>query len=457
MKRSTPLLRISIGAILLGTFMLTVLKRASTETMTPSGPIYILSIKGIISPVTSDYLSDGLEKARAAGAQAVVLKLDTPGGLLDATRDMVENILNSPLPVIVYISPRGGRAASAGVFITLASDLAAMAPQTHLGAAHPVSLGGGMPGSKGDKNEDKEEKGSDGSSVMMEKAVSDVAAYARTLALAKGRNAEWAEKAVRESVSLTADEAIAQNVVDLLAEDDDPLWKSLDGRTLEKNGRIIILSTVMAEKVRDDMSAARKFLQVLVNPNVAYILLMLGFYALIYEFASPGIGFGAAAGAIFLLLAFYSLQVLPVNYAGLGLILLGFLFLFLEIKVASHGLLALGGLSCLVLGSILLFDSPLPYLRVSMQAVAGVTAASGMFVLIVVKKVLESRKLKPMTGIEGLIGEIGEMRDDGMVFVHGEYWSVEEPRGLSAGDRVRVRALQRGKLVVERAGPGDLN
>jgi membrane-bound serine protease (ClpP class) len=423
--------------------------RAEPSEIRRSGSLYVLTAKGIITPVMAQYLRDGLKEAEEGGAAAAMIRLDTPGGLLDATRDIVGDVLNAPFPVIVYVAPQGARAASAGVFITLAADVAAMAPQTHIGAAHPVSIGGGLPGQRTEKSTAPAAGG-----AMEEKAVSDAAAYARGLAAAKGRNAEWAEKAVRDSVSLTAEEALKLKVVDFVAADEDGLLKALSGRSVEKQGRAHSLDLSEAPRKALDMNAVLRLLQALVNPNAAYIFLMLGFYALIYEFASPGVGFGAAAGVICLLLAFYGLQVLPVNYAGLGLLLAGVIFLLLDLKLPTGGLLSIGGVLSLVLGSLMLFDSPEPYLRVSLELVAGTALATAGFFGFALKKVLETRTLKPSSGKEALIGKTGEVRPGGMVFLNGELWTLDSPRALSAGDQVKVTAVQGLRLSVEKIGEG---
>lgn len=408
----------------------------------PSRPLYVLTVTGTIDPVVAKYVAEGLEKARADSAAALLIRLDTPGGLLDATRDIVQGILNAPFPVIVYVSPRGARAASAGVFITLASDVAAMAPQTHLGAAHPVSLGGSAPAPSTST--------AAASSASEEKAVSDAAAYARSLAASRGRNADWAEKAVRESLSLTAEEALAKSVIDSVVSDEGELLKLLHGREVAKGGKTLVLDLENARTTPFDMSRTRRLLHVLANPNVAYMLLMLGFYALIYEFASPGVGMGAAVGVISLVLAFFSLQVLPLNYAGLALLITGVAMMACELFVASHGLLMIGGTLCLAVGSLLLFDSPEPYLRVSLQLVAGTALTTLAFFLFVVKKVFAVRRLPPASGREALVGETGEARPDGMVFVHGELWTAQSASPLAPGDNVRVLAVRGNRLSVEK-------
>ncbi len=425
------------------------------------GALYVLTVTGTIDPAVAGYIKDGVAKAKAGSAAALLIRLDTPGGLLDATRDIVQEILNAPFPVIVYVSPRGARAASAGVFITLASDVAAMAPETHLGAAHPVSIGGSplspspaLPEKKegGEKEEKKTDKGekAPAGSVMEEKAVSDTAAYARTLAASKGRNADWAEKAVRESLSLTAEEALKNNVIDAVAKDQEDLLRLLDGSEVEKNDKILRLDLKDAPVVPVDMGWTLRWLHILANPNVAYLLLMLGFYALIYELASPGIGLGAAVGVVSLVLAFYSLQMLPLSYAGLALLVTGLALMGLDLLMASHGLLFAGGIICLAVGSLMLFDTALPAFRVSLEIIGGTVLGTLAFFLLVIKKVLEARKLPAVTGKEGLVGQEGEVREGGMVFLHGEYWTAESEKPLSPGDKVRVTEIKGNRLKVEK-------
>jgi membrane-bound serine protease (ClpP class) len=416
-----------------------------------------LEVKGPITPPMSRHIPDGIAAAESSGAAVVLMELDTPGGLLDSTREIVSAMLNSTLPVIVHVAPPGSRATSAGVFILMASDYAAMAPGTHLGAAHPVGLGGESPPADGDKPA----SGKDGSkapktarpSVLSEKAVSDAAAYVRVLAAEKGRNAAWAERAVRESVSLTAEEALKQNVVELVARDREELFRRLEGKTILKRGSARRLRLAGAEVREFPMAPMRRVLQVIANPNLALLFLMLGLYGLIYEFSSPGVGFGAVVGLTSLILAGYALSILPVNYAGLLLIVLGIVLLVLEIQVPSYGLLSVGGLALLVLGSLFLFDTDQAYLKISLEVVAGTAAATAAFILLVVSKLLKTRRLKPAVGVETLVGLTGEARDAldprGPVFVNSELWTAEAPSRVEKGARVKVVAVAGGALRVE--------
>ncbi len=420
----------------------------------PTGSVYVLTVTGTIDPVVKDYLLDGLQRAKGAGAAAVLLRLDTPGGLLDATRDIVQGILNTPVPVIVLVGPQGARAASAGVFITLAADVAAMAPRTHLGAAHPVSLGGGtpfLPGGKDEKERGKEgaEEKKGGGSVMEEKVVSDASAYARTLAATKGRNADWAEKAVRQSLSLTSEEALKANVIDLVVQDEAELFQKLAGREVKKEGVTFKLDLAKANRVDFPMNLLRRWLHTIAHPNVAYLLLVLGFYALIYEFSTPGIGLGAIAGIICLVLAFFSLQVLPLNFAGLALLVAGLIMMGLDVLVGSHGLLIFGGLISFALGSFFLFDVNQSAFRVSMELILAVLLTSGGFFGFVVRKIWVARRKKPVTGAEDLVGRLAEVRPEGLVFLDGALWTVEEGvEGLTPGAKVKVQKVSGNRLIV---------
>lgn len=405
-------------------------------------PVYFLSVEGIINPVAADYVDDGFRRAEADEARAVVVTLNTPGGLLDSTRDIIARFLNAPFPVVVYIAPRGARAASAGVFLTLASDAAAMAPETHLGAAHPVTMGGSP--------EPAKSTGTPSTSVMEEKVVSDAAAYARALAASKGRNARWAERAVRESVSLTAREAAEENVVELIAEDEAALLKALDGRSVTKGGRTLRLDLQGAPRKTFEMDALSRLLHAVTHPNIAYLLLVLGFYALIYEFASPGLGAGALIGLLSLLLAFYGLHVLPVNYVGMALVILGIALLAADLFMPSGGMLSAGGLFSLVGGSLLLFDRSMPAFRVSLEIILGILLATAGFFLVALRKALQSRRGPPLTGLESLLNEVGEVRPDGSAFLRGESWSADADRPLAAGDKVRVTGASGNRLKVEK-------
>lgn len=418
-------------------------------------PYHALTVTGVIDPVVKNYILDGLDQAQKAGAQAVLIRLDTPGGLLDATRDIVQGILNAPLPVIVYVGPAGARAASAGVFITLSADVAVMAPLTHMGAAHPVQLGGGAPlGSKEPKDEKDDKKAGSNTSAMEEKMVSDAAAYARALASAKNRNADWAERAVRESVSITAEEALKTNVIDLVAADEAALLAALKTRPVKKNGASWTLDLTLAPRVDFAMNLVRRWLHTLAHPNLAYILLVLGFYALVYEFSTPGIGLGAIAGVICLTLAFFSLQVLPLNFAGLTLLVAGLIMMALDVLVSSHGLLIFGGLLSFAIGSLMLFDRGPSGARVSLELIAGTLLVSGGFFGFLLKKIFEVRKARPVSGAESLVGQTAEVRENGQVFLNGALWTAEGADGLAPGTKATVLAVLGTRVKVQKISEG---
>jgi len=403
-----------------------------------------IQVNGAINPPIAEHIHDGIQKAEKESAHLILIELDTPGGLLDSTRGIISGILNTPIPVVVYVTPRGARATSAGVFLMMASDIAAMSPQTHLGAAHPVSLMGG------EKAEGKE----NGKSVMEEKAVPDSAAYIRVLAFSKGRNADWAEKAVRASVSLTSEEALKNNVIDLVAADREELFKRLDGRKIKKNDAPITLNLKDVKVVDFPMSMMRRLLHVIANPNLAYLLLMIGIYGLIYEFSSPGIGFGAIVGVVALILAGYALQILPVNYAGLLLLGLGILLTALEMQIPSHGLLMIGGLILLALGAFFLFDATGPYFRVSLEVIGGTVLSTGLFFGFVVRKAFAARRIKPTTGVDLLVGQAAEVHQaidpHGMIYINGELWTAEADQRIESGARVRILRIVGNTAHVEK-------
>ena len=410
---------------------------ASTSTVeTPAlGSVYEMSVAGPIDSAVARYLKDGLEKADRDRAQMVVITLDTPGGLLDATRDIVQSILNTPVPVVVYVSPRGARATSAGVFLMMAADVAAMSPETHLGAAHPVAVG---------------VSGSTGSSVMEAKASSDAAAFIRALAQEKGRNAAWAEMAVRESVSLTADEAYQQQVVDVVAEDETDLFAQIEGGQVDKNGWTYDLTPVLAPRTTLAMSPTMKFLHVLANPNLSYLLLLIGVYALLYEFVSPGIGWGGVTGVVCLVLVYFSLQVLPLNAAGLAILITGLILMSMDHAVGGHGLLMTGGAVAFGAGSFLLYDRADPSLRISLSLIVGCLAAAVGFSLIVLKSAWGTRRIKPAVGREALVGKTAETREGGQVFVEGQLWTAEGYGPFRPGEKVSIVGVEGNKLIIEK-------
>jgi membrane-bound serine protease (ClpP class) len=421
----------------------------------------VVEVSGPITPVTADFLDEELARAASLGAPLVILKLDTPGGLLEATRRIVKSILASPVPVAVWVAPSGGRAASAGVFITLAGQVAAMAPGTNIGAAHPVSSGGGW--GQGEEQEGEQEgpstdsgrgesggegkkgKGTsspDKGSVMEGKILNDTAAWARTLAEGRGRNGDWAEKAVRESVSIGEREALAEKVIDLVAADLPGLLAALEGREVEAAGKKLRLDLAGAVPEERAPDWRRRLLAALADPNVAYILLMLGIYGILFELYSPGAVLPGVVGALSLLLAFFSFQILPLNLAGVLLILLGVVLFLLEIKVTSYGLLGMGGVLSLFLGSLMLFKSAEPWLRLSLSLVLAATVVTSLFFLLVLAFAVRAARRRVVTGSEGLVGMEGVVESEGTVFVHGEIWKAVSDAPLPPGARVRVSSVE---------------
>jgi membrane-bound serine protease (ClpP class) len=403
------------------------------ETQADSGEVYVLEVSGSINPGLAEYMIRSMEKATTEGAACLVIQLDTPGGLALSMRSIVMAMLASEIPVVVYVSPSGARAASAGVMITLASDIAAMAPGTNIGAAHPVNLG--------QKEMDK---------TMAEKVVNDMVAYTKSITEKRGRNSEWAEKAIRESVSVTEKEALELKVIDLIAEDLDDLIEKLDGRDVKDKG---ILRTKGVKRVVLTESFRDKILKTLSDPNIAYLLMMIGMAGLYFELSHPGAIFPGVIGAISLILAFFAFQTLPVNYAGILLIALALILFILEMKVTSYGLLSLGGVISLFLGSLMLFEGTAPEMRLSWRVlIPTVIMVSGFFV-VVAGLVFRSQISKPRTGDKGLIGEVGVVKErlapGGKVFVHGELWRAEAPEPIEAGAKVRVVGVDHLVLKVQ--------
>jgi membrane-bound serine protease (ClpP class) len=382
-------------------------------------------IDGVIGPVTVRQVETALERARAQGVRALVIQLDTPGGLEKSMRMVAQRILNADVPVIVYVAPTGARAASAGVFITMAAHVAAMAPATNIGAAHPVAVGGSV---------DKE---------SMRKIENDAAAFVRTLAIERGRNAEWAEKAVRESVSATEREALRLRVIDLVADSLPALLEQVDGRVVRIRGAPVTLATRGAVVVPLEVGLRDRFLAIITDPNVAYILMMLGMLGLFFELSNPGVIVPGVIGGISLILAFYAFQSLPINFAGLLLILLGLVLLVAEIKVVSHGVLAIGGVIAMALGSIMLFDTPGIRLAISWWLLAAtVSAVAGAF-LVAMTAGARALRRPPLLGVGGMIGATGVTRErlapEGLVLVAGELWRAVAQKGnVEEGRPVRV-------------------
>jgi len=406
---------------------------------TEKEPVYTIEVDGIINPATAKFIVDSIDEATQQGAQCLIIQLDTPGGLMESMRIIVKKELASTIPIIVYVAPGGARAASAGVFVTMAANIAVMAPGTHIGAAHPVTLGGG---------EAKESK------TMTEKIVNDTVAFIKNIAKARGRNLDWGEKAVVKSASITDEEAVKLNVIDFIASDIPSLLAKIDGRVVKFDGVTRTLHTKGIHPRSIQMSWRERLLDIISNPTIAYILLMLGIYGIFFELSSPGAILPGVVGGIFLILAFYALHMLPVNYAGLALILFAIILFIAEIKVVSHGLLAIGGVISLFLGSMMLFRSPVEYMRVSLSVIIPAVLVSAAFFIFAVTRAINARLKKPTTGMEGLIGEIGiastSIAPEGKVSIHGEFWNATSDQNIEKGDKVQVVGAKNLKLNIKK-------
>ncbi|MFI5155630.1 MAG: nodulation protein NfeD [Chitinophagales bacterium] len=400
----------------------------------------VISIKvdGAINPVVAAYIHRGIEKANSEKAACLLIHLNTPGGLLKSTRNIVGDIFESHVPVIVYVSPAGAHAGSAGLFITLAADIAVMAPGTNIGAAHPVTLQG------------------EPDSIMNSKSTNDAAAFIRTIAEFRKRNLQWSEEAVRESSSITASEALKKNIIDLIVSNDGDLLSQVNGRLIMRDSVQIQLLTSGAAIQSLEMGFGEKILNIISDPDVAYGLLMLGFLGLLFEFFTPGTYFPGILGFISIVMAFYALNTLPVNYAGLALIIFGIVLLVLEIKIVSHGVFAIGGISALLIGSLMLIrpDSNLDLVSISRALIVSTVAVLGGFFLFVVGMGLSAQRRKPLMGIESMAGQTAETLDSldpgGKVLIRGEIWNAVSNSGfIPKGEKVRIMEVKDLVFYVE--------
>jgi len=398
--------------------------------------VIAVDVDGVVHPITAEIVAGAIAQARAENASLVLVRLNTPGGLMDAMRETIEEMLASPVPVVTYVAPSGGRAASAGFFLLEAGEVAAMAPGTNTGAAHPVALTGEM------------------DAVMSQKVENDAAAYIRSISAKRGRNSELAETTVRQSKSYTEREALEQHLVDLIAANQDQLLAALDGRTVTRfDGRVQTLHTAGAIVEVYQESLRQKIVSSIADPNIALVLLVIGALGIYIEFHSPGLIAPGVVGAILVLLGLSAISVLPINWLGAALLLLAFTLFVLEAKFAAHGILAVGGAVSMVLGAVMLVDSPIPEMRVHWGTAIALALPFAAITTMLLSLVLRARRGKVETGSEGMIGQTGsaitELAPEGKVFVHGEYWDAVSLRPAAAGARIRVTAIDRLKLTVE--------
>ena len=400
--------------------------------------IYLLQLNGMINPITAQYVIQGIEEAERANAEFLILQLDTPGGLDTSMRDIVKKMLNSTIPIVVYVYPSGGRAASAGVFITLASNIAVMAPGTNIGAAHPVALGEGAI-----------------DETMKAKMENDAAAYIKAIAEKRERNIQWAEKAVRESASLTEQEAIENGVIEFIAQDLNELIEIIDGVRVHINGESRLLLTKGREIITLKMTFKDLFLHSLTNPNIAYILLFIGIYGILGEFSHPGSFFPGIVGGISLILAFVAFQSIPINYGGLLLIIFGVVLFIIEIFTPTFGLLTAGGITSLILGSFMLSKASVPFLRISLSLIISMSLVTAAFFIFALSKGIRIQWKKPITGREGLLGTTGitktDLNPEGIILVQGERWqALTRGETIKEGEEVEVLAIDGLTLMVKK-------
>jgi len=414
--------------IILGLFLV-FLFASPGRTAEPSGVVRVITVAAAITPISAEFILDNLAAAEKENAACLVIELDTPGGLDEAMRDIVKAILGSKMPVVVYVYPSGARSASAGAVITLAAHVAAMAPGTNIGAAHPVAIG---------------EKGMD--EAMMKKVENDAAAYVRGLAAKRGRNQDWAENAVRKSISTQSEEALKQKVIDLISPSLTDLLTRIDGRKVEVSTGEVVLKTKEARVERVQMGMRHRILTTIVNPNLAYILMIIGMWGIFFELSNPGSIVPGVIGGISLLLAFVAFQTLPINYAGLLLIVLALVLFIAEVKITSYGLLTVGGIISMILGSIMLFESPAEGLHASWKVIIPSVLATAAFFVAALTLALRAQLRKPTTGQEGMIGMEGtassRLDPKGKVFVNGELWDAESSEPVEDGRPVRVEEVK---------------
>jgi membrane-bound serine protease (ClpP class) len=417
--------------------------------------VIIGEIEGVISPITATYVERVIEKAEEKDAEAIVFLLDTPGGLMDAMRKIVKDELNSTVPIVIYVHPSGASDASAGVFLTYAAHIAAMTSGTNIGAAHPVSVGPKEPGAGGCEKEEKTEEDKKNETIMMEKITEDAAAYLRGIAKKRNRNQIWAEKVVRESVSATAEEALELEIIDLIASSIDELLETIHGMEVELPDESRKLNTKNAEREKIPMDAREELLKLISNPNIAYILFIVGMYGLIFAIRSPGAIIPGLIGALCLILAFYSFQTLPINYAGVALIILGIAMFVMEVLTPTYGPLTIGGIVSMLIGSMMLINTDAPFLQISKPLIFAAVGTTAAFLIFALGAVIKSMRKKPTTGKEGLIGTIGNAvsnidTHEGKIFIRGEYWNAISDKKIKKGTEVEVLEVDGLKIKVKK-------
>ena len=407
-----------------------------------SNSIIVIEVEGAINPVVAEFVTNEIRSANTSSEELIVIRMDTPGGLDASMRKIIKAIQSSKIPVASFVSPSGSRAASAGTFITIASHIAAMEPGTNIGAAHPINLMGGGAGGQ--------------AKLMEEKVVNDASAYIRSLAEQRGRNAHWAELSVRKSVSVSAEEAKRLNVIDLVAANLDSLVLALDKREVKLRGSIITLNTAERNITFKEMNSRQRILDIIASPNVAYVLMILGLVGLYFELSNPGLILPGVVGSISLVLALYAMQTLPINYAGLLLIILGVVLLIAEVNVMSYGLLAMSGAISMFLGSIMLIDSDDPAMQISKMILYPTLGMTFLFSIGSIYLAKKAHQLRTTTGMEGLLGEIGVVKEtlnpEGRVLIHGEMWKAESDTVISVGEKVSVEVVKGLKIQVRKVG-----
>lgn len=447
------LVRLFIGA---GILMFGVSQLVANE-------VRVLTIEGAIGPATSHHITKALEKAAEDNVELVVIRLDTPGGLVDSLRVIVQDILSSSVPVCTYVAPNGARAASAGTYLSYASHISAMCPVSNIGSSTPVSMGStpnnvpGVPGTPDSPNESDEtdDTQENGANAMDRKILEDSVAYIKSLAELRGRNVEWAEKTVREAANLTASEALELNVTDYIAQDVQDLLKQIHGSTIENvNGNTVVMDTEDAMVVEIETDWVYEFLKIITNPNVAYLLLIVGINAIIIELYNPGLGGAGILGIICLVLGAYALHLLPLNYAGLALLVVGVILFIAEAITPSYGIFGLGGIVSFIAGSLLLYDTDIPAFQISFAVVGAISTVTALLLIFVIRTALKQRRKGPVSGLDGLIGKearvLADFTDEGRVFAEGETWNAIADVPLARNDKVVVRDIDGLTLKVER-------